>query len=421
MKGYIQSIAFGGSGILRHEGEVIFVPFTAPQELVTCRIKQKKKNYSEGELVSIEEASSQRVPPLCPHFTVCGGCQLQHLNYEAQLEAKRQWVADALVRIGKIEGIDIPPVVPSPSPWHYRRHVTLHLQPTERGFKAGYYSYDNKSLVQVTQCPIFTPVDDPIFQQIHAIAASMEASSRNEGRVTLLKRFDAPPILLFNFKFMPKNATQVIQEQWLCHQDAGAILKAPNVRKSLGNVETKIGIEGLSITLSPESFVQNHPDQSLKMYQRLCEVITGPRVLDLYSGIGISSLLLGRKGLKVTGVESNKTAVRLARENGKANGQGELNFMEADVKTVLKDLLRDKPESVIVNPPREGIEEAVAQLLCSEKPNEIVYISCMPSTLARDLRILCGANYQIKMIQAFDMFPQTAHVETLVHLEKRAS
>jgi 23S rRNA (uracil1939-C5)-methyltransferase len=420
MKGFIQTIAFGGSGIMRNEGEVIFVPFTAPEDVITCKITKKKKNFSEGEIVSIEEPGPKRTKPLCPHFTVCGGCQLQQITYEGQLEAKRQWIADALQRIGKVENVLVPAVIPSKNPWQYRRHITLHLQPREKGFKVGYFSTDNKSLVEPTECPIFTHRDDPIFQQIRVIADQLESFPRNEGRVTILKQNDRPPILLFHFKFLPNNAPKIIQDLWVAQNNgAGAILKAPNYRKSFGVMETNVDIDGLKIKLSPEAFIQNHPEQSLNLYRTLCDTISGTKVLDLYSGIGISSLLLARKGFAVTGVESNGSAVRIAKQNGAENGQTKVNFLEADVKTVLKGLIHEfQPDSLVVNPPREGMETAVVETISKEGPKEIVYISCMPSTLARDLRILCDAGYRIKMVQAFDMFPQTAHVETLVHLER---
>lgn len=420
MKGFIQSIAFGGSGIMRSEGEVVFVPFTAPQDTITCKITKKKKNYSEAEIVTIDEAGPQRIKPLCSHFSVCGGCQLQQISYEGQLEAKRQWIADALQRIAKIEGLTVPPVIASKNPWEYRRHITLHLQPIEKGFKAGYFSHDNKSLVEPVECPIFTAKEDPIFAQIHTLAAALESFPRNEGRVTLLKQSGRPPILLFQFKFLPNNAPKIIQELWISQNEgAGAIIKAPNYRKCFGQTETIVDIDGLFITLSPEAFIQNHPEQSLNLYRTLVEAVQGNKVLDLYSGIGISSLLLARKGLTVKGVESNRSAVRIAKQNSAGNGETKVNFVEADVKAVLKGLIHEfQPDALVVNPPREGMEGEVVEMICKEGPREIVYISCMPSTLARDLRLLNEGGYRIKMIQAFDMFPQTAHVETLVHLER---
>src|SRR5262245_35669674 len=159
--GDVQSLAFGGQGILKHEGFVIFVPFTASGERVSCQITQRKKNFAHAELLAIERPSPNRITPACPSFGTCGGCQLQHLDYQTQLEHKRQWVENSLKRIGQLE-LSIPPVVPAQLQWAYRRHISLNLRPMQKGFAAGYIAVDQKSLLPVHQCPIFIPSEDQV-------------------------------------------------------------------------------------------------------------------------------------------------------------------------------------------------------------------------------------------------------------------
>lgn len=422
LKGLITSLAFGGEGIVRNEGFVIFIPFALPGDYVAYRILEKKKNFARGELIEVITKSPQRIDPLCPYFGICGGCQFQNLTYEGQLTYKRQFVEDALKRIGGLTFSEVLPVIPSKS-WAYRRHVQLTLLPKDNFFQAGYYSLDNSTLVPISQCPIFEKQENEIFKIIQEFTGRLSSEDNDKARLTLLKQ-EEKYILEFAFKKLPTNAS-TLTEEFLNKYPVwkGVILTEPGKILKFGRPQPSLVIEDLHFDFSLGAFIQNHPEQSLNIYRMIRDLAEGssPKsILDLYCGIGISSLLLAKKGFKVTGVEWNKEAIEMAIDNGKKNGLQQAVFIQADVKKALKEALKKaKPEFILVNPPRVGMDKSVLEGLLTSHAKEIIYVSCMPSTLARDLSILCKEKYAILTIQPFDMFPQTSHIETLVHLRAR--
>lgn len=425
IKGEVTGMAFGGQGIVRHEGLVVFVPFTAIGDLVSCRITQKKSSFANAELVENHSLSQQRTVPKCPYFGHCGGCQLQHLTYSTQLEYKRQCIEDAFRRIGKMPFVEVPPVVPSEKHWAYRRHVSMTLKPIHDTFEVGYIATDNHTLIPVTQCPIFVDPDEEIINYVRECVLQLKNKiSNNEGKVTLFKLEKGQFLLHFQFKALPMNCSQVLETTLQQHSlISGIVASSPQKILQFGIPTAKLCIDGLSFKFSPHVFVQNHPEQSLNIYRETCRLarqINAKKILDLYCGIGISGILLAKQGASVFGVEANPVAIQLATENAAQNGIENVRFQQGDVQLLLKRLLQQEcPDFVVVNPPRTGLDPRVIDTLLANPPKEIVYISCMPSTLARDLRLLCAEDrtYQVASCQGFDMFPQTAHVETLVHLK----
>lgn len=427
--GEILRLAFGGEGITYHEGCVVFVPFTAPGDRIKYRITQRKKNFACGELLEILEPSPERIKPKCPYFGTCGGCQLQHLNYAAQLNHKRQSIQDALSRQAKLTDIIVPPLIPATQQWAYRRRISLTLKSYQGHFRAGYTAIDGESLLSISQCPIFVEAEDPILQQVQAVAKSFICQGNDEGKVTILKRNNETFLLNFHFKQLPSNAEVVLKEaSQLYPKWTGIIASSPKQTLQYGKLETQLEIDGLNFDFSPKAFIQNHPEQSLNIYQSICSHITTlqpKNVLDLYCGIGISSLMLARSSMNlnlktVVGVENNKEAIRLANQNANKNGIASVEFIHADVEQALAGLLNKiQPDVVIVNPPREGLHPSVIQNLIKRPPPTLLYVSCMPPTLARDLKLLCAEKYQVATLEAYDMFPQTSHVETLVSCKRQ--
>lgn len=419
--GNIVGMASEGQGIVRQEGLVTFIPYTAQGDKVHYRIVQQKKNFAIGQLLDIIDPSPERTTPLCQYYEICGGCQLQHINYTAQVEYKRKWIEDALRKIGKFQDLTVPPVTPANLQWAYRRRVNLVLRRHEDAFQAGYVATDNKSLVVVENCPIFTKEKDPILKAVQEISSLLKSSDPFDGKVTILKSNDGY-ITHFHFRNMPENVFVILSSCIKTYPFITGIL-ATSQRQSFefGNIETSCQIDNLSFDFTPKTFIQNHPEQSLNIYktiENVAERLKPKSTLDLYCGIGISSLLLAKLGGKVKGVELNPQSIELAKLNAKKNHLGHAQFVIADVEKVLAQLLEnDKPDLIVVNPPREGLSPAVTKILGSKPAKTLLYISCMPSTLARDLKILCENGYKISSVQAFDMFPQTVHVETLVVLE----
>lgn len=421
--GDIVGLAFGGQGILRHDGFVVFVPFTAPGDKIKCRITEKKKSFATGELVELITPSPQRIKPGCQYFGICGGCQLQHIDYAAQLEYKRINVEDALKRIGKIPLEGIPAVIPAKQQWAYRRHITLTMVPHNGNFAAGFFSVDNQSLVNIRQCPIFSEKEDPIIQQVQQVAGRLKSSEENDGRAFILKQDNGKYIVNFSMQMIPRNAKEEC-ENALSHYSnwQGVIISDQAASIQFGVTTTSCKVEEMTFEFIPQVFIQNHPEQSGNIYRHVCKIAKQSgvaKILDLYCGIGISTILLAKQGADVVGIEFNKESIRLAKANARSNSVKNASFIASDVRTVLKDNLnKHKPGLVVVNPPRTGMDPRVTQMLVQNGSRELIYISCMPATLARDLQQFSD-KYDVASCQSFDMFPQTAHVETVVHLKRK--
>lgn len=424
--GEIASIAFGGEGILRHQGLVIFVPFTAPGDQVTAKIIKRQKNFATGQLVSIDKHSSQRTAARCPYFGTCGGCQLQHLTYAAQLEQKQRFIRDALQRIGGADLATPIEITGSAHPWAYRRHVRLQLQPTDVGMVAGYATHPQipPALLQVSECPIFVDDQDPILAQVQEVA-SLLLDATCSGWITIIKNGQEGYVLLFQFDGEQPAKTELVVkeaiERW--EQWHGVIVIDARAKVVLGNIQCSFRVDEMEIRFSPEAFVQNNPEQSQNLYHKICDVAVErgvSRVVDLYCGIGVTSLMLARRGCQVAGIEGNPLAIELAKDNAHRNGVTQTRFITGAVESLLdRTMKQETPDLVLVNPPRTGLAPKVRDLLIKSRPKQIAYISCMPSTLARDLKEFFAAGYKVTYCHAYDMFPQTTHVETLVWLSDR--
>lgn len=420
LSGEISSLAFGGHGIVRQDNFVVFLPFGAIGDKINYRITQRKKNFAWGEIVDVLVPSPDRVKAPCPYFGVCGGCQLQHLNYTAQLAAKRLWIADALERQANIK-IEVPTVIAASQQWAYRRRITLTLKPSEEGYRAGYVGVDPSVLVEVNQCPIFNEPADPIVRHVQGMAKEFVCADWQEAKMTILKSGDAQYLISCHFKKIPSNCLEVIKKGMNGDRIKGIVAADPHKTLKVGSFETSMQIEGLEFDFSPQAFIQNHPEQSSKIYEAIqsCVLEMQPKmVFDLYCGIGISSLLAARHCQNVIGVEMNAQAVKLAEANARKNKLENVSFIQAPVENALGKLLKKPlPELIILNPPREGLAQEALSVLVKASPPKLLYISCMPATLARDLKVLCQAGYKLTSVQGYDMFPQTTHVETLAVLQ----
>lgn len=368
--------------------------------------------------------------PKCPYFGECGGCQLQHLNETTQQNYKLTAVTDALTRIGHLS---YPPLsmISKGASWSYRRHITLHLRVTKNGYEAGYIGQDNHSLVIIRTCPIFNKEEELIISRLQDWIKKLPVPLQQEGRVTLLKK---PTDITkgsisceqYILSFQYKNGYPIRDKAFpLALKQipglVGIVVQTPKEEVILGNPICEETWEGLKIRFSPQTFIQNHPEQSAHIYLKIADLLSslekGSYVLDLYCGFGMTALLLSKLGVNVIGIECNKEAVRFAKENGAHNGLHQARFICADVGKELEAQLKKKPSCAVLNPPRVGVSPEVLEMLLQDPPSSIIYVSCMPSTLARDLKSL-SPKYGIVEGSVYDMFPQTAHVETLVYLKR---
>lgn len=419
IEGTIESIAFGGSGVLRDNGLVIFVPFTAPGDKLSVQIVDKRKRFAIGNINTVFSPSSERTTPKCPHFSQCGGCQLQHLNYSTQLAAKKRFVEETFQRIG---GLIVPDfdIQGTEDIYGYRRHIRCNFQKTENGFFLGFYATDNKTLINVQECPIFFDGEKWVFNVLRDIFISLSQQDKPNGQVRIFKLNDKTVQFAFTFPSRPSNEFIKILKDTLAKDSrlVAATVVAPGFSLEIGNNTDVIDVHNLRIEYSPSCFIQNHPTQSLAVYAEIARIsasLAKSTILDLFCGIGITSLLCARQGHQVVGVEWNRTAIEYARKNSLKNKVPNVRFEASSCEDFLKKN-QSKFDLVLLNPPRTGISEGVFDSLKKTAPKAILYISCMPSTLARDAKELVKEGYEISYIKVFDMFPQTTHVETLVLL-----
>lgn len=387
----IEKLVFGGSGLSRDGGCVTFIPFTAPGDIVLASITKKKKNYQVGKVEKLIEEGAGRRLPKCPHFKTCGGCQLQHLNIETQRACKQVMIEDALKAPA--------PITLSQKEWEYRSHIRLNLKPQKEGFLMGYIGTDQKTLVPPSTCPLF--LDDP---QFFATLKEELSSIPNQGiRSASLRIFKAPQGIVLAFSFFPK----IPKNFPFFSCAAGVCMKAPGQEKHFDDTSLTQTILGRSVAFSPFGFMQCNLPIAEMLYQAvLDEVGTTPqKILDLYAGIGITSAFLADQGHDVLSIESNRQLKPCAPH---------FKMLHGTVETLLPKMGKSfHPNVILVNPPKTGLSKEIFPLLNAQK---LLYISCNPSTLARDLNHL--KDYKLKKIKGFDMFPQTTHVETLAILEK---
>ena len=397
----IDSIAAGGDGVARAEGLVIFVPRTAPGDVGSVRFAQRGR-LARGELVALSTPSPARVEPPCPHYTQddCGGCQLQHIRYESQLDAKAHIIRDALQRIGKRD-VPLPHVRPSPSPWRYRRKLTLAMRRRRSGWIAGLHPYDRPaSVFPLRDCPITEERVLTIWRDVLDAADDLPDAPELRGAVRLDEggasfvlqgghewpgsaRFFARVPALDSLWWEPEHRQRtLLQERETAHAPGASFAQVnAGVAELLrDHVVARVG---------------DHAPAS---------------VVDAYAGLGDLAAALAAQGIRVTAIELDPEAAAWAARRLPTGSRA----VAARVEDALPGAL--PADVVILNPPRTGVDVRVTRALeeTPDRPRAIVYVSCNPATLARDLSRLPG--YRIASLVAFDMFPQTAHVETVCEL-----
>lgn len=460
----IDSLTNGGQGIgrLRDSGLAVFVKDTVPGDRVRARIIKAKSSYAIARPEEILSPSKERIPVRCPVARACGGCQLQMMRYEAQLSYKRQIVRDCLERIGGFapDQLHIEPVIGMKNPWHYRNKAQYPIG-TDRNQKpvAGFYAGRTHSIVPALACEIGCPSDRFILETILDWMNNNHISSYDEKTGAGLVRhvyirtgFASGEILVV----LAVNADSVPAEKQLVNALTGlafepGLLRNPdgdevaprvagiilNVNREMTNVilgrESRVlwgkdyiedTIDDIRYHVSWRSFFQVNPFATRTLYRKALEFasLTGEEnVWDLYCGTGTISLFLARKAKHVYGVEIVPEAIADARRNADLNSIENTSFFVGKAEEVLPDkFLKDgiPADVVVVDPPRKGCDIAVLETILAVKPSRVVYVSCDPGTLARDLRVLCDGGYSLEGVQPVDMFGQTYHVESCVLLER---
>lgn len=407
MKVRILRLAAGGDGVGKLEdGRAVFVPRTAPGDLVELSGLREHRRFARARVGALLEAAAERIAPPCPHYVHddCGGCQLQHLGADAQRAARRTFVGDALRRIGGVETED-PEIVPADRDWNYRTKLTLHMS----GGRIGLHPLDRPAVVfDLRTCPI---TSEPLLELWSAVRDHRRLLPSTLERIVL--RLDAG------------GGRHLIAEvHGTAPWDRAADLHAAMAREGVGAVlwlrpegGAARAVAGSRDPFPASVFEQVHPAMGARARADAVAqsgAVAGSHAWDLYAGIGDTTLALLDAGATVDSVEADRRAVAWADARGPAD-RARVVRHAAKVEDVLRELRA--PDCVVTNPPRIGMHERVTDALRARAPRRIVYISCDPATLARDVQRL-GDGYRLAGVRAFDLFPQTAHVESVVVLDR---
>ncbi len=407
MEVLIESLSYGGAGIGTIDGKKIFVKKAVPGDLVEIEITKDKKTFSEAVIKNIIKPSVHRVKPLCEYFDECGGCQWQNVEYETQLKEKEQILKDSLERIGRLPEMEIEPIEPSINEYGYRKRVNLAVWKSNEKFQYGYNKENSKEKVSINKCPI---ADILINNSLDFLSENINKLELNE--VSIEKILCASGDNNTSTTFVSQNKISDFKKI--------SGINADEKISSTVNEDNyfEFTVAGCKFHSLPSVFTQanDYINEKIVLYvSSFIESVNPRSVLDLYSGIGNFSLPISKFTKKVDGVEVNGTAVNLARENAKINNITNVYFHNERVETSLKRPQQKHYDLVLLDPPRIGAKDVIRRLI-RLKPKHIIYVSCNPTTLARDLKELDTAGYKAIKIKPFDMFPQTFHIETVVVL-----
>lgn len=436
----IDDLGTDGQGIGHAEGLAVFVAGALPGEIVRAKVIALKKNYAVGKLDEVLASSPMRVNPRCRVFGKCGGCTLQHLSYAAQLQFKQNYVQNCMQRIGKLEvPVNFP--LPARHEYRYRNKAAFPVQQNGGQAEIGFYATHSHRIVDVDDCKIEPSDIQIVMSQLRVWIVKNQIPIYDEKTHTGLLRHivlrenkagEIMLILCINGKDVPSRSHLIMLFEFVLPQVKSIILNcnAKQTNAILGDRSICIygkdhlfeTIGGLEFKIGPQTFLQVNSAQTETLYHTLFRMLAldaSDLVLDLYCGAGTISLAAAQRVKKVVGVELVKEAVDDARFNARLNGIGNVEFFAGDTAALLPSVLeRERISAVIVDPPRKGLDESVVRMLASSGVPKIGYVSCNPSTMARDLALFAELGYNAGIIQPVDMFPQTTHVECVTVLKR---
>ena len=439
--GTVEGYTSEGQGVVRLDGAVVFVPGTIRGEEIDLRITKVMKTAAAGELVKLRTPSPERTAPECPQFGRCGGCQFQHMSYQEELWAKRQRVEDALRRLG---GSDVPieGILGARDPLHYRNKSQY---PVGADGSIGFYQLRSHKVVPIRRCLIQSEISDATAEAVGAWMRRYKVPPYDEttGKglvrhiyVRVNRKGESLCCVVVNGRQVPREPELAALIRAAAPRTVGVVLNS-NTRR--GNVilgekyRTLWGQDylmdtlcGLQFKLSVPSFYQVNRDQAEVLYGKALEyaALTGEEtVLDLYCGTGTITLCLAQQAKRAIGAEIVPPAIADARENAERNGIGNAEFFCGDASDIAAKLEAEglRPDVITVDPPRKGLAPDVIASVAGMAPERVVYVSCDPATLGRDVKLFAGLGYQAERAAAVDMFPGTAHVETVCLLSKLQS
>ena len=436
----IDRLGTSGEGVGRYDNFTVFVPHALPGETISAVIEDVKSSYARGRIKQILHESVDRAAPLCALYEECGGCQLQHLSYEAQLHAKRAQVIDALTHIGKLPQIPVRETLRAEEPWNYRNKMQFPIGRDSGKIVIGCFAQGSHTIINTENCHIQRAENNDLANAAREIAEHLHIPVYNEdthkgilrhivGRVG--RSNDLMAVIVTATKQLPraKDFVRMLRENLpnlvsvhqniqtyrnnvIMGRDTQLLWGRPTIIDSLGQ---------LNFHISPRSFFQINTRQAERLYEQAlsyADLHGTETVIDAYCGTGTITLFLAQKARKVYGIEIVQPAILDARKNARDNHVKNAEFIVGDATAVMPALYKQgiRPDVVVVDPPRAGCTETVLRTFANMKPQRIIYVSCNPATLARDLAILKDLGYAAQEVQPVDLFPQTSHVETITLL-----
>ena len=440
----IDSLGSEGQGVGRYEGMAVFVPFALPNELVKVHIIKVAKNYAVGKLIKVIEPSKVRREPRCSSFTRCGGCNLMHMDYAAQLEYKRDLVENAFARIAKIEGVHVENTIGMDEPYHYRNKAAFPFAMVDGRMCFGFFAPRSHRLIPIDGCFIEQEPLYNVASAVHCWAEENDIQPYDEetgsgtirhvvsrittsGDIMAVIVTKGKPKKLNKLVDMLKERCEGIKSIILNRNDEDTNVIFGRSYETLWGEDTLTeNLCGFEFSVSAASFLQVNPVQTECLYAQVEAFLPekdGFEAIDVYCGTGTISMILSKRAKHVTGIENIKPAVEDAARNAERNGAGNADFICADAAEALPELIEKgiRPDVIVIDPPRKGCDKAVLNAITGSAVQRVIYVSCDPATLARDVRILVDGGYSIQKVQPIDMFPQTAHVETVCLLVRRNS
>lgn len=439
----INNLGSSAEGVGRFKDFTVFVPYTLPGEKAEVLIEEVKKSYAKGRALQILRKSADRIAPKCAIYDRCGGCQLQHLNYEAQLRIKRQQVIDAVTRIGKQPDVPVHATLGAEAPWNYRNKMQFPVGRSKGKTIIGCFAQGSHDIIDTENCYIQKEFNNDIVNAMREIVDKLGIPVYNEDRHTGILRHvigrvgkngECMVVLVTAVKDLQRSKdivrmlrerlpklvsvqqnVQTYRNNVIMGRDTKLLWGKPTILDSLGS---------LTFHISPRSFFQVNTDQAEVLYGKALEYanLTGREtVIDAYCGTGTITLFLAQKARRVYGIEIVKPAILDAEKNARDNHVKNAEFIVGDATVVMPRLYKQgiRADVVVVDPPRAGCTPTVLETFANMKPKRIVYVSCNPASLARDIAILDGLGYHAREVQPVDMFPMTSSIENVCLLERK--
>ncbi|WOV86680.1 23S rRNA (uracil(1939)-C(5))-methyltransferase RlmD [Sporosarcina oncorhynchi] len=439
---YVEDLTHDGSGVAKVEGYPLFIPGALPGEQVEVQVGKTLKNYGFAKLLEVIEPSPQRVEPPCPVFWDCGGCQMQHLSYEGQMIQKQKQVRDVIDRIAKLPNVPVHPVKGMDNPWRYRNKSQIPFGEQNGRIVSGFYKSRTHHIVDTDVCIIQSEEADLLMATLKREMLILGVDAYNERthkgllRHLIVRKGKATGeimVVLVTSKRKFPEREAVVEMIKRVVPEVTSIMHNVNSEKTnviFGNETSCLygksfiidSIGDIDFEISARSFYQVNPEQTEVLYKQAldyAQLSGGEMVIDAYCGIGTISLFLAKQAKEVYGVEIVPQAIEDAKRNAELNGLDNAHFEAGAAEDVIPKWYEQgkRFDVLVVDPPRKGCDEKLLQTILTYKPKRVVYVSCNPGTLARDLRILEDGGYKTQEIQPVDMFPQSSHVESVAWLE----